>query len=70
MLASFSLPAEETANLGWDIMALPFLGLKNGGLQFMWILYLYFYLTLLKVGKSASFILKQGRSTQVIDFIQ
>ena len=48
MLASFSLPAEETANIGWDIMALPFLGLKNGGLQFMWILYFIFLLNIIE----------------------
>ena len=32
MLASFSLPPDETANSGWGKMILPFIGLKNGGL--------------------------------------
>ena len=48
MLASFSLPPDETANLGWGIMILPFIGLKNGGLQFMWILDFIFLLNIIE----------------------
>ena len=42
MLASFSFPSEVVDNTG------PFLGLKNGGLQFMWILYFIILLTIIE----------------------
>ena len=48
MLASLGLPPDETANLGWGIMILPFIGLKNGGLQFMWILDFIFLLNIIE----------------------
>ena len=48
MLASLGLPPDETANLGWGIMILPFIGLKNGGLQFMWILNFIFLLNIIE----------------------
>ena len=48
MLASLALPPSETDNLGLGIMILPFYGLKNGGLQFMWILYFIFLLNIIE----------------------
>ena len=48
MLASLGLPPDETANLGWGIMILPFYGLKNGALQFMWVLYIIFLLNIME----------------------
>ena len=48
MLASLALPPPETDNLGFGIMILPFYGLKNGGLQFMWILDFIFLLNIIE----------------------
>ena len=42
MLASFSFPSEVVDDIS------PFLGLKNGGLQFMWILYFIILLTIIE----------------------
>jgi hypothetical protein len=61
MLASLGLPPDETANLGWGIMILPFIGLKNGGLQFMWILDFIFLLNIIEGREVTKLYFKTGK---------